>query len=720
MTFTNMHRALALADAGFHVFPLEEGGKLPVIKDFPNRATRDREQIETWWGPNPNRNIGISTTRYGDDKSLLVIDVDNKHGKNGSQRLVELELDGWDFPTTMEQETPTGGKHLIYTVDHALKQGVNVLGDGLDIRSKGGYIVGPGSRINGARYRLMRDWVNLSTGPEWLVSRLGRAREAAPLATVVIDGIDPQRAERRGEEMLKALPVAMEGERNHACFVAAAELKDLGCDEATAFGLMLEFWKAEPFPPHEDVEEVVRNAFKYGAEPQGSAAPEAVFEKVEKSAALSPLDEVNSKYAFIKEGGFILETRIGKKGLVETLHHDLPKFHAWYSNRPLAMGDKIKPVSKWWMEWEHRRQYEGLVFLPEKDAGPRWYNLWRGFSVAPSATSKHFAVEMFLDHMLNNVCGGNKKDFRWFMGWIAHLFQRPWEKARTAPVLKGMKGAGKNAPVEILGALIKLHFLVASNDRYLLSNFNSHFESLLLFVLDEASWAGDKRAEGRLKDLITGSEHIIERKGAEPYKVDNLTRVIIIGNEAWLVPATQDERRFAVFNVGNGRKGDTEFFEKMRLGMEAGGYACLLRYFLDFDLSTVNVNVAPNTRGLIEQKHASLEPVQAWWLDCLETNELVGGDFDGAFPARVPTNRLEEAFKKWARGKNIRSRLPGVKDFFKDIREIAPSFVRKKANPESPADHTYSFFNPGIETLRMDWDRFIGGTHTWSDENERA
>jgi hypothetical protein len=719
MSFTNMHRALALAEAGFHVFPLEEDGKLPIIKDFPNRATRDRALIEKWWSGNSTRNIGISTTRYGDDKSLVVVDVDNKHGKNGGQRLIELELEGCEFPVTMEQETPTGGKHLIYITDFPLRQGVNTLGDGLDIRSKGGFIVGPGSRIGGKRYRLIHDWLKLTTAPQWLVDKLGRARTATPLATTVLAGVDPDRAEIRGQKYLESLPVASAGELNDACYRAAAGLKDLGCSEMQANALIVEFWRAEPFPPFEDIEPIIKNAFRYGREAQGSLAPEAVFEAVQETGVLSPLESVNQEYAFVKDGGFILEQRIGMNGLVETKHHELAKFHAWYSNQPLAVGDKIKPISKWWMEWQHRRQYEALVFMPGKDAGPRWFNLWRGYSVAPSATATHPSVQQFLEHAFENVCNRDEKLFKWLMAWFAHLFQHPGVKPLTAPVFKGRKGTGKNALVEFIGRLIKQHFLVASNDRYLLSNFNSHMESLLLFVLDEASWAGDKKAEGRLKDLITGSEHIIERKGFEPYRVANLTRVCIIGNEDWLVPATQDERRFAVFNVGDGRKGDTEYFERMRIGLENGGYECLLRYFLDFDLSKVNVNVAPVTQGLIQQKHQSLPPLQEWWLDCLESNEIIGDDFEGAIPQRVPTNRLENAFKKWARGKNIRSRLPGRKTILKDLRVLSPSFRKNKVWGETE-DSTYACFNPGIEIMRAEWDTFIGGKHTWSDEDEGA
>ncbi len=73
-----VNEALGLAAQGFYVFPCEVGGKLPVIKDWPNRATRDQDQIQRWFEKH-DYNIGISTSRFGDDQALVVVDVDNKN-----------------------------------------------------------------------------------------------------------------------------------------------------------------------------------------------------------------------------------------------------------------------------------------------------------------------------------------------------------------------------------------------------------------------------------------------------------------------------------------------------------------------------------------------------------------------------------------------------------------------------------------------------------------
>ena len=719
---TPLDQALALAARGFHVFPLQANSKLPAIKDYPTRATRDAEQIRKWWSGQP-RNIGISTSRFGDDEALIVVDVDTKEGKHGDETLFTLDLEGKDFPTTLEHTTPSGGRHLIYTTREACKQGVDVLGSGLDIRSRGGYIVAPGSTIDGKGYEQINGHSRLAGAPGWLVATLGVDRRERGTGSSSLGGVSPDRALDRASAWLNTeAPIAVQSQGGDlTTYKVAARVKDFGCDLDQALALMAWGWNERCEPPWEldDLEAKIRHAYKYGREPQGAAAPEAVFAQepphgppVETEKG-HPFEEINRQFAFIKAGAFVLQETTNEDGEFCIERIPVADFHAWHANQPWAVGkEKPRPISMAWMEWKGRRQYDGIVFAPEQKVESRWYNQWRGFTVQPEAGT-HPAVEAFKEHALLNVCGGDPKLFNWLMGYFAHMIQRPWEKPLVALVFKGAKGTGKNALIDRVGALLGIHYVTADNDRYLLGNFNSHLESNLCFVLDEAAWAGDKRAEGRLKGLITGAKHLIEHKGKEPRVRKNLSRIVIIGNEEWIVPATVDERRFAVFSLGDGRRQDRKFFIDMREGMEQGGYSQLLAYFQSFDLSTVDVNEAPNTAALIEQKHAGLELTQQWWLDCIHSGQIQGGDWGGEWPEISHTPRLREAFARWAKTRNIRSRLPEDIAFGRILKQVAPSFKRKKVRPEKTGDTSYGYWNPGLEKLRADWERYIGGPVDW-------
>ena len=85
----------------------------------------------------------------------------------------------------------------------------------------------------------------------------------------------------------------------------------------------------------------------------------------------------------------------------------------------------------------------------------------------------------------------------------------------------------------------------------------------LLLQAEEAVWAGDKAAEGRLKSLITSKIQMIEAKGIDPIRVTNYVRLVMTSNEDWVVPAGMDERRFAVFDIAPTVKGNFAYFKEM-------------------------------------------------------------------------------------------------------------------------------------------------------------
>ena len=49
-------------------------------------------------------------------------DVDVKGKKQGEATFSGLELQGFEFPPTRQQKTPSGGRHLIYSVATAVRR----------------------------------------------------------------------------------------------------------------------------------------------------------------------------------------------------------------------------------------------------------------------------------------------------------------------------------------------------------------------------------------------------------------------------------------------------------------------------------------------------------------------------------------------------------------------------------------------------------------------
>ncbi|WP_346221058.1 primase-helicase family protein [Fulvimarina sp. MAC3] len=201
---------------------------------------------------------------------------------------------------------------------------------------------------------------------------------------------------------------------------------------------------------------------------------------------------------------------------------------------------------------------------------------------------------------------------------MAQIMQEPRNKPGTAVVLRGGMGVGKTIVGQVVGSLLGRHYVYADDPRYLVGNFNIHMATCLFLQADEAVWAGDKHAEGRLKGLVTSTSQMIEAKGVDPVKLDNHLRLLMTSNSDWVVPAGKDERRFAIFEVAPHCAQRHEYFGELLDEIENGGRERLLYELLQVDLSAVNLRDIPKTEALFEQKVHSLDPIEAWLFERLQ------------------------------------------------------------------------------------------------------
>lgn len=735
--------ALRLALMGFKVFPLIPGTKRPLIRQFTDAATTDDETIRLWWQRNPSANIGIASSRFGDDgDALLVIDVDNKNGKSGSDALKRLELEKGPLHPTFTQTTPTGGLHIVFRVPQALTQGVNVLGIGLDTRSGGGYIVGSGSLIDGVAYT--DNGAEIADCPDWLAGMM-RPWSPATSPAPAVPAAAEQDADESGVDYLAAADLVREadppeqGSRNDSAFRLACKVRDYGLSREQCLAL-LEPWSSRG-DALEDAElaAAVNSAYTYAKSPSGSRSVADVakvfvaaeretspgedgyesladtqFETETPSDPTSNLVErLNKDFAFVVVGGghHILWETTDAEGRPRIEHLSEGSFHKMLAAKKITVDIKAKP-RPWtdiWMEHPARRSYAGIVFDPSNKAPARFFNHWKGFPVVESAQSSdaEWALAAYLRHLDENVCAGNKTLARWLTGYLAHIIQKPWEKPHVALVFRGRKGTGKTILFELLRGILGRHFFLTAHPRYVTGQFNSHLEQCLLFVLDEALWSGDKIGEGVLKHLVTGATHQVEHKGKASYEVKNLTRVVVIGNEKWLVPATTDERRFAVFDVADNNRLDMNFFGRMKDGMENGGYRLLFDYLMAFDLQSINPHVAPMTEALADQKRLSLPLVLQWLGDSLAHGAPMMATLpEDGWPEEMPVSSVIRALREYAATRNARERLPSAEDTVELLAAVDKSFRAIRSRVDASRSRVLLF--PPIDAAKESWASYLG------------
>lgn len=362
------------------------------------------------------------------------------------------------------------------------------------------------------------------------------------------------------------------------------------------------------------------------------------------------LAALNEEFGVVNIGGKVVilhQTKDSEeKSIVQYM--TVEAFKIWLMDDRVFDEETHRTISmaELWLKSKGRRRYTGVDFSPSGlPAG--WFNLWRGFTVEPAENypagkdhAKHFPT--LYEHVLKNIAQGDKVHARWIWGWFAHMIQRPCERIGVALVLQGKQGTGKSKLGESIGALLGLHWVMISQAAHLTGQFNAHMRACLLLQSEEAFWAGDKAAEGTLKSLVTSSYHQLEEKGVNIIQIRNLVRLLVTSNNDWVVPAAFEERRFAVFEVGEGNIQDSEYFAKIDRELANGGFPHLLTYLQRFDLGSVNFRAIPSTKALYEQKLATLDDLQSWWFDRLEKGILLSGQ--SKWERQISGERLHRAY----------------------------------------------------------------------------
>lgn len=142
----HLRAALAYAERGWHVFPCAPGEKRPATAHGCHDATTDGTRIREWWTAEPSYNVAVATGPSG----LFVVDVD---GPEGHESIVALQRAHGPLGDPLWQRTPSGGWHAVYANPDGLGNTSRRLGDGLDTRGQGGYVVvAPSVHPNGGRY----------------------------------------------------------------------------------------------------------------------------------------------------------------------------------------------------------------------------------------------------------------------------------------------------------------------------------------------------------------------------------------------------------------------------------------------------------------------------------------------------------------------------------------------------------------------------------------
>lgn len=367
-----------------------------------------------------------------------------------------------------------------------------------------------------------------------------------------------------------------------------------------------------------------------------------------------------------------------------------------YVERETDTGLTRVPAGRFWLSHPSRLNYDGVVFEPgegEVLPGNR-LNLWRGFALTPRRGS----WKRLRNHIYCVLGGGDWQAGRYIMRWMAWTLQNPGKPAEAVLVFQGGEGAGKGTLARVMLKIFGAYAMPVSDPKHLTGSFSGHLHHCVFMFLDEAFWAGNVAAEGRLKSLVTEETIMIEPKYFGPFQVRNVLHIMMSSNNDWVVPAGHGSRRYAVYKVSNARVGDFGYFDHLNAELEGGGIEAMLHDLLRLDLGGWHPKHIYETAALVEQKQHSLRGLDAW-IEAMLQEGVLPVPSSAQYPNRCLSKNLLGAAKEFDRFTNESRVAKKLQDLL-----LVSQFNNKYAR---------GWVFPSLAECRRLWEMRNGGRWHW-------
>lgn len=275
-------------------------------------------------------------------------------------------------------------------------------------------------------------------------------------------------------------------------------------------------------------------------------------------------------------------------------------------------------------------------------------NLFDGLETQPV----HGKCEAILD-LLMHLCGGmtetGVRDYKWILKWLAYPLQNVGAKMRTALIIHGLQGIGKNLFFDLIRKMYGKYGEIIGQEQ-LESPFNSWASHKLFLVANEVAPSNEKyHSKNKLKALITEDSIMIRSLYVNPYSESNHMNIVFLSNDLMPVVIEEDDRRHMVIWCGD--KPDVDFFNDIYAEINNGGVEALLSYLTyEVDCTGFDEHSKPLLNDAKKQlinlclDNASLF-FQEW-----SREEIEGLEF-----LPIPTQKLYELYRAWCNSNGVRA-----------------------------------------------------------------
>ncbi len=260
---------------------------------------------------------------------------------------------------------------------------------------------------------------------------------------------------------------------------------------------------------------------------------------------------------------------------------------------------------------------QNVVFDPTQSCDlEHCVNLFNGLQIKPRKgdVGPMYALLMHLVGRVSDDDAERMKVLHWLICWLAYPLQHPGTKLRTAIVMHGDEGAGKNFLTDTMCRIYGEYGATVGQDE-LEDKFNDWRSCKLFVVGDEVSSRTELvHNKNRLKALITSTTVQINPKGLPRREEANHINVMFLSNELQPLALDNSDRRYLVIYTPPALVG--EFYEELGRWREDGGTEAFYDYLLNYDTAGFSPYApAPQTRAKAELIDINRKSPERFWLE---------------------------------------------------------------------------------------------------------
>ncbi|KJZ37193.1 hypothetical protein VC34_26220 [Pseudomonas fluorescens] len=203
----------------------------------------------------------------------------------------------------------------------------------------------------------------------------------------------------------------------------------------------------------------------------------------------------------------------------------------------------------------------------------RWYVLKEGMAPRDPNARSLFAIRQLVHHLLY-LSGGDKVVVRYYLNWLAWLYQHPDKKIPVGIYMNSRdQRVGKGILFHLLRRLFGKELVVMGPASVLTSNFSDFVDQRLLVFIDEVDGI-DRKVYEQYKHAVSEDFTKSEGKGRAAKPTLNTARYIALTNKPDGLPLMERDARQAVFKCDADRK-SPDYYVKFGDWIEGPGASLL-------------------------------------------------------------------------------------------------------------------------------------------------